>query len=155
VALNFKHARWGAAALVATASLMVAQAQTPDASAQARCFGLTAADLKAAGFTTTDFSGGSPASFTSGGGNVAIIGSPGDDTLQANAATTAIICGKGGADQIQGSLGDDQLKGGPGNDTIRTVGGGRDRVSCGPGRDRVFKDRKDVVSGDCEEVEVG
>ena len=82
---------------------MVAQAQTTEVSAQARCFGLTATDFKNANFDTADFSGGSPANFTYAGTKaVAIIGSGGDDTLSAGTGTQAIICGKGGSDNLTG-----------------------------------------------------
>ena len=117
MALKFTPARWGAAALVASAALTLGP--TSGAGAQARCFGLTAAEYAAAGFDVADFSGqAGPAGFASGGGSVAIIGSPGDDSLDAGAAAAAIVCGKGGADLILGSVGPDRLKGGPGNDTI-------------------------------------
>jgi Ca2+-binding RTX toxin-like protein len=139
MASKFTAARWGAAALVASASLTLAPVSIPEAAAQARCFGFTAADLKNAGFTTADFSGGSPASFTSGGGPVAIIGSPGGDTLSAANASSAVICGKGGADQITGSPGPDQIKGGPGNDTI-AGNGDKDLVKGGADNDRLAGD---------------
>jgi Ca2+-binding RTX toxin-like protein len=138
--LKFTSARWGAAALVASAALVLAQAQAPEASAQGRCFGLTAADFKQAGYDTADFSGGAQASFTYGGTKaVAVIGSGGDDSLSAGTASGAVICGKGGADGITGSglaagAGPDQLKGGPGNDTV--VGrGGPDLIKGGADND--------------------
>src|SRR5215207_7531767 len=133
MASRFTSARWGAAALVAGAGLLLA----PEVAAQGRCFGLTAADYEAAGFDVADFSGQTgPVHVVSGGGSVAIIGSPGDDTLNAAAASNAVICGKGGAEFITGGLGPDQLKGGPGNDTI-WANGGADLAKGGAGNDQV------------------
>jgi Ca2+-binding RTX toxin-like protein len=84
-------------------------------------------------------------------GNDRMLGGAGDDELEGGRGADRLN-GEAGNDTLNGGYGNDRLQGGPGNDTIRAVAGGKDRISCGPGSDHVFKDRTDVVSGDCEVV---
>jgi Ca2+-binding RTX toxin-like protein len=139
--VRFAGARWGAAALVAIATLSLAQARAPVAAAEGKCFGLSATDYRTAHFDVFDFSDSSGTNFTyTGTGLVVIIGSPGNDQLSAanvsseTSARGAIICGKDGDDSIIGSQGGDQIKAGAGNDTVIGLDGA-DLIKGGAGND--------------------
>lgn len=107
------------------------------------------------------------------GGSDRINGRAGNDVISGGAGNDEIIYGLNGgpgADAISGGPGRDGLVAGPLRESaVDTLSGGggadfivannrpasMDIVTCGSGHDRVFTDRKDVVSGDCEEVYLG
>ncbi len=70
-----------------------------------------------------------------------------------------VVYGGAGSDNLIGYGGDtstDSFRGGAGGDIIQPVDvpATKDRVSCGSGVDRVDADEADVVSGDCERVQI-
>lgn len=77
-------------------------------------------------------------------GNDILNGNGGDDT----------ISGDAGNDVIRGGPGVDVLLGGAGNDRIYARDGEPDTIACGKGRDIVWADSIDVVTADCEIVNV-
>jgi hypothetical protein len=96
--------------------------------------------------------GGSGRDFLGGGSNNDVLsGGSGSDVLRGDAGNDR-ISGGGGNDRIDVGKGRNRASGGAGRDRIGAANGKRDRISCGRGRDRVLADRKDRVSGDCEQV---
>jgi Ca2+-binding RTX toxin-like protein len=99
-------------------------------------------------------SGGSRADFLDGGSNNdRVVGGRGGDQLR----------GGPGRDRIRGGTGDDSIEGGDarnrisagaGDDKVYTVNDRVDRVRCGPGDDEVLAEDVDIVSDDCETVQV-
>ncbi|KAA1420959.1 tandem-95 repeat protein [Nocardioides humilatus] len=76
-----------------------------------------------------------------------VFGEPGDDQLY----------GDDDGDTLRGGRGSDTHSGGVGDDTVHDRDGAPfiDTVSCNEGlADRVFVDFRDLVGGDCEQVEV-
>lgn len=88
----------------------------------------------------------------------AVIGTPGDDTIDCSAASPGkTIDGGGGNDTITGTQFGDIITGGPGNDTITGLGGndvldgnaGNDTVSGGEGNDIITGETgNDTLSGE-------
>ncbi len=84
-----------------------------------------------------------------------ITGGDGNDTLSALTSPGAnLISGGAGNDTIDPGLGEDFVKGDDGDDTLNTRDGFADRVSCGNGNDTANVDQLDLVSADCERVNV-
>jgi hypothetical protein len=81
-----------------------------------------------------------------------LVGKGGADRLFAEGGDDCLNGGAGG-DQLEAGGGADNLKGGGGDDVIRAADGKRDAISCGSGDDSASADRRDRVSGDCEQVE--
>jgi hypothetical protein len=70
-----------------------------------------------------------------------------------------VVYGGAGSDNLIGYGGDtsvDRFRGAAGNDIFQPVDvpATKDRVSCGSGVDRVYADKADVVSDDCERVQI-
>ena len=126
MALSFSKARWGMAALVATANLLVAQGGTPaEAQTNNKCktqFGSFPSDPGYTGFHVHDFSSSTaPVAFTETQNHAAlIIGTAFNDTLEASqtVVATVVICGKGGDDVVEGGGGPSTLRGGGGRDFL-------------------------------------
>lgn len=79
-----------------------------------------------------------------GSGNDAIAGGGGNDGLS----------GAAGRDVIDGGGGRDRLDGGAGPDTLKSRDGLTDRDECGGGSDTVEAERRDDISGDCENRQI-
>jgi Ca2+-binding RTX toxin-like protein len=84
-----------------------------------------------------------------------VDGGLGNDELRGSTASeSSIFFGDGGNDTIDpGSL-EDIVFGADGDDTIATRDGFADRVSCGAGTDTANVDQLDIVSPDCETINV-
>lgn len=84
-----------------------------------------------------------------------IGGGDGNDTLSAlNSPGGNLISGGAGNDTIDPGIGEDAVQGNDGDDTLNTRDGFADRVSCGNGNDTANVDQLDLVSADCERVNV-
>lgn len=123
---SFKHIRYGAAALMASASLAASfSGAVPSVEAQ-QCGGVTTAQASGAGFATFTTSPSSSFSPQFGGGSLLtgqqpgpafIVGSSGNDTISGSSFND-IICGKFGNDSIAGQGANDTIRGGLGNDAL-------------------------------------
>jgi hypothetical protein len=84
-----------------------------------------------------------------------IGGGDGNDTLSAlNSPGGNLISGGAGNDTIDPGIGEDAVQGNDGDDTLNTRDGFADRVSCGNGNDTANVDQLDLVSADCERINV-
>jgi RTX calcium-binding nonapeptide repeat (4 copies) len=112
--------------------------------------------------------GGPGKDFVWGGKRERFRLSGGDKNLQGGLGNDVVIGGRG-SDNVLGDAGNDfaadgpdrefsldKLSGGSGNDVflIQNVPAAKDIVTCGGGFDRVLADRKDLVSADCEKVQL-
>jgi Ca2+-binding RTX toxin-like protein len=139
----------------------------------------TAQNDTLAGTGSSDWISGMAGSDTIQGGSGDDTLSAADEAQTVGTSTDRdLVVGGDGKDKILGGLGADELRGGLGTDFITegpendaatdTVYGGdnddsifvasspayADNVSCGPGNDTVEVDSLDVVSADCEQVDV-
>jgi Ca2+-binding RTX toxin-like protein len=80
-----------------------------------------------------------------------LIGGGGSDTVSGGAGNDGLLGGTG-RDTLDGGGGRDRLDGGAGADKLKAAGDGTtDRLDCGGGTDSVEAERRDDISGDCED----
>lgn len=123
--------------------LLLAPAAPADAGGTL-CYGKTAAEWAAAGYTVRTGNG----SISGTTGNDVLIGGPGNDTLNGNNGND-ILCGGGGNDKLNGGPGNDTMDGGPGDDTLDGADG-QDLLIGGEGNDKLYGGGGlDILIGDC------
>lgn len=81
-----------------------------------------------------------------------LVGTRGSDAIRGLQGDDVLV-GKAGPDLLVGGGGTDRLRAGAGDDRVEAADRRLDRVNCGGGADVALVDKRDIVSGNCEDVE--
>ena len=86
-------------------------------------------------------------------GKDVMLGRGGKDRMMGGDGDDELVGGPGG-DGLYGGSNRDTLLGGPGSDFLNSVDRGQDFVNCGGDVDTAAVDPQDIVSSNCERVQV-